>query len=149
MFTPMRGALLISAVELTSAGPPGTGVGVTVAFAVTVGVAVFVVVVGVGVAPTAVGVGVTPTELGVGVGAIVPVGVGVGPPATGWYAMIALAQVVELFTVQPVQVVDGLPGIKYPLSRLVLKEAVPPALRSAWPVYPFMGPDDMAAAEPK
>src|SRR5579863_1475258 len=134
MFTPMRGALFISTVELTSAGPgvpPADGVEVGVGATVLETVAV---IVGVGLPlPTPVEVGVAVAvkpELGV------EVGVNVGTPTPGRYAINALAHVVELFAVHPVAVEDKPLRIRYPLSRLVFEPAVAPALRSGWPVKP-------------
>src|SRR5277367_2229090 len=144
MLTPIRGALFISTVELTCAGPPG----VPLADGVEVGVAVAVLVaVLVGVAPTPlveVAVGVAPTpEVGV------EVGVNVGAPAAGRYAINALAHVVELFVVHPVLVEDRPFFIRYPLSRFVFEAAVAPALSSVGPVKPFIGPDERLVVDAK
>src|SRR5277367_2837029 len=120
MLTPIRGALFISTVELTCAGPPG----VPLADGVEVGVA-----------PT--------PEVGV------EVGVNVGAPAAGRYAINALAHVVELFVVHPVLVEDRPFFIRYPLSRFVFEAAVAPALSSVGPVKPFIGPDERLVVDAK
>ena len=154
MLTPMRGALFISTVELTCAGPgvpPPVGVEVGVALAVRVAV-----LVGVPLPPP------TPVAVGVGVAVAlkpevgVAVGVNVGTPAPGRYAINALAHVVELFVVHPVHVDDEPPGsrshstggvesrrpagIQQRLSRVAVHR----------PVHKMLGPRrSMPAAEPK